>query len=354
MKEACLRLLVCPLCHGTLECDPRTRDDGDIMEGFLRCACSAVYPVIKGVPRMLPQHLLIHLTADYPEFFEKYAEFRPGSREKAEREVQRHTQEAFGYEWTWAADYHAQNFGDWLPEGCTAEQLFTGNVGLEVGCGAGRHAFQNSALAREHFAVDLSPAVDSAFEKNRSRPNCYIVQADSFHLPFRDGTFDYVYCLGVLQHMHNPPEGFRALSKKPRAGGVLLVNVYQASRPMLIGALNVFRRLTTRMSNNWLRRVSVTCGIVDYWLFVAPWKALRHSSFGRSIERFVPGRIREYARHDYHTCVVDWFDRLSCPVKEHYTREQLAGWYQEAGYERISVTPYWKAFWNGIGTRSER
>ena len=58
-------------------------------------------------------------------------------------------------------------------------------------------------------------------------------------------------------------------------------------------------------------------------------------------------------RHDFHTCVTDWFDRLSCPVKKHYTREQMLGWYAEAGYDEIVVTPYWKAFWNGFGRRRD-
>ncbi len=349
MKESLLNVLVCPDCRERPSLDARKKEGEEVIEGFLVSACGRKFPIIGGVPRMLPPHLLSHLPADYPDFFRTYAADLAGIVEE-KRDVQRHTQEAFGFEWTWAADYDADNFADWLPDGFTSEKLFKDKVGIEIGCGAGRHAERTSQYAKEHIAVDLSRAVDSAFPRNRDKKNCHVVQADCFALPFREGSFDYVYCLGVLQHMHDPPAGFRHLAKYPRSGGVLLVNVYQYGRRFLLAALEAFRKLTTRMSNEGLKRLSYFCGVIDY-AFILPWKLIKPTGLGKKLERFVPGRINEYAKHDFHTCVVDWFDRLSCPVKQHYTREQLAGWYNECGYGEITVTPYWKAFWNGYGVR---
>ena len=308
--------------------------------------------MIGGVPRMLPPSLRGGLEADYPEFFHRNADcVRTKTTEPADRvaEVKRATQSAFGYEWTWAADYHAINFSDWLPAGHDAQALFAGRVGLEVGCGAGRHAALTSSVAKEHFAVDLSMAVDSAFARNRNTRNCHVVQADAFSLPFLPQTFDYVYCLGVLQHLPDPVAGFYALAKQPKAGGTLLVNVYQASRPVVLGLLEAARKVTTRLPNTALKYLSYAAGYVDYGFFIAPWRALSKTNVGSTMEKLVPGRIREYAKHDFHTCVTDWFDRLSCPVKKHYTKAQMESWYQKAGYSEIAVTPYWKAFWNGYG-----
>jgi len=348
MKESLLKYLICPLTKGSLDLEVKKVEDKEIIEGFLKSTSGNEYPIIGGVPRMLPPHLLQHLPKDYPDFYTKY---RPDLIKEAKVDVQRHTQEAFGYEWTWAGDYSAENFNDWLPQGFTPEGLFKDKLGLEVGCGAGRHAERNSQIAREHIAVDLSRAVDSAFPRTRNRPNCHVVQADCFNLPFKEQTFDYVYCLGVLQHMHNPPEGFQALAKQPKKDGVLLINVYQSSRPILIAALEGLRKVTTRMSNESLKKFSEFCGVIDYYFFIAPWKLLKNSLFGRIVKPIVPGRIDEYARHDFHTCVVDWFDRLSCPVKKHYSDKQLASFYEQAGYRNIVVKPYWKAFWNGYGEK---
>jgi SAM-dependent methyltransferase/uncharacterized protein YbaR (Trm112 family) len=353
MKEEALDYLVCPVSYEPLRLEAFRREESEIMDGLLHGPNREAYPIITGVPRMLPRHLRSHLRSDYPEFFARHGARIDAPDDTDGRHVQRHTQEAFGYEWTWAADYDANNFNDWLPDGFVAETLFSGGVGLEVGCGAGRHAYRNSQFARMHFAVDLSSAVDSAFARNRGLKNCHVIQADAFSLPFRPGLFDYVYCLGVLQHMHDPPVGFRELSKQPKPGGILLVNVYQAGRPWTVGTLERVRAISTRLSNENLRRISVAAGYLEYGLLTAPWKLLRRTSFGRFIRPLVPTRIDEYAKHDLRTAVVDWFDRLSCPVKLHYRREDLMRWYAESGYEGVVVTPYWKAFWNGYGRRRE-
>jgi SAM-dependent methyltransferase/uncharacterized protein YbaR (Trm112 family) len=351
MKESALEYLVCPQSQGSLQLHAFRSEAGEIIDGLLQSQTGQTYPVIGGVPRVLPEHVRSRLNADYPEFFSRYATRLP-AYDSASRDVQRHTQEAFGYEWTWAADYDANNFADWLPDSFTAEQLFSGRVGLEVGCGAGRHAERNSEFSRQHFAVDLSRAVDSAFARTRHRANCHVVQADAFALPFRPGAFDYVYCLGVLQHMHDPPRGFRALAMQPKPGGVLLVNVYQAGRPLTVGTLKMLRQISTRLSNNSLRQISVLAGCIEYGLVISPWKWLKSTKLGTLLRPIVPSRVDEYARYDLKTSIVDWFDRLSCPVKIHYRRQDLLDWYTRSGYQNIVVTPYWKAFWNGYGMRN--
>jgi SAM-dependent methyltransferase/uncharacterized protein YbaR (Trm112 family) len=354
MKASVLKSLVCPSCRSCPEFDALRWEDDEIIEGFLRCRCGMRYPVIGGVPRMLPPELLASLEEDYPEFFQSHpglAVIRTATSRHHEAKVKRETQEAFGYEWTWAADYHAVNFADWLPAGFDPQTLFKGKVGLEVGCGAGRHSAGTAAIAKEHFAVDISRAVDVAFARTRALRNCHVIQADAFHLPFREQGFDYVYCLGVLQHLPDPPAGFAALAKHPRQGGVLLVNVYQASRPIVLTVLELARKVTVRLPHPVLKYISIGAGCVDYGLFIAPWRLVKSTPVGRLVQPLVPGRINEYAKHDFHTCVTDWFDRLSCPVKKHYQREHLRQWYERAGYTEVTVTPYWKAFWNGYGRR---
>jgi len=354
MKESIQRLLVCPGCRSELALEVLRSDGEEILEGFFSCACGARYPVIGGVPRMLPNDLLVGLEEDYPEFFRTH---RPqagaaGDVRTQTTDKQRRTQKAFGYEWTWADDYDADNFSDWLPDGFEAETLFRGKVGLEVGCGAGRHAARTSSIAAEHFAVDLSRAVDAAFERNRDVPNCHVIQADAFNLPFRERTFEYVYCLGVLQHMPDPEAGFQALAKQPKAGGVLVANVYAATRPVSQFLLEVARKITTRLPHSLLKVLSIAAGYFEYGIFIGPWRWLRSKRLGRWLRPIVPERIDRYADYDLHTCVTDWFDRLSCPVKKHYKREDVFRWYRTAGYADVAVTPFWKAFWNGYGKRT--
>lgn len=354
MKFSVQRMVVCPMCRASLNLEVFSAEDHEVIDGVLRCSCGLEYPIIQGVPRLLPPDLLSDLPAQYPDFFarSRHRVASPPDPTGRLTAVRRQTQDAFGYEWTWAADYHADNFADWLPVGLHARTLFAERVGLEVGCGAGRHAASTAALAREHFAVDISRAVDVAFSRTRGLDNCHVIQADVLRLPFPEQRFDYVYCLGVLQHVAEPETGFHRLAKHTRPGGALVVNVYQASRPVVLFLLECFRRVTTRLPNELVRHISIAAGVLDYGLFIGPWKRLRSTRFGRAVSPLVPARIQEYAKHDFDTCVTDWFDRLACPVKKHFRRIDVERWYQEAGYSNTIVTPYWKAFWNACGWRA--
>jgi len=348
LKPSALEHLLCPSSGQPLFIEVYEAEGDEVIFGSLT-AGQHVYPIILGVPRLLPESIQFGLLDDYPEFYKRYPELNPGKGNvDNQAKIRRGTQEAFGYEWTWADDYDADNYHDWFPTGIKAPDVFEGKTGLEVGCGAGRHAEITSTKAKVHFAVDFSIAVDSAYTRLRDKENVHVVQADAFALPFAKRSLDYVYCLGVLQHLHNPPEGFEQLSQFPRQGGDLFVNVYQAGR-LSVALLAMFRKIVLKLSNENIRRVSIVCGTVDYYGFIAPWKLVRNTAFGNLVERAIPERIKEYARNDYDVCVVDWFDRLSCPVKIHYRSEDMVGWFTKMGYEDVTVTPYWKAFWNGYG-----
>lgn len=151
--------------------------------------------------------------------------------------------------------------------------------------------------------------------------------------------------------MHNPPEGFASLAVMSKNSGILLVNVYQKGRPMLMSVLNIMRFVSTRMPYKLLQPICSFLGHVEYYSTIWPWKMIQNTYIGKLIEPAVPVRLKEYSKHSLRTCVVDWFDRLSCPVKIHYSDKDLASWYIKAGYRDITVKPYWKAFWNGYGVR---
>lgn len=349
MKLSCLGYLTCVDCKkGDLFAKVDKEDGGEVLEGTLTCSCGASYPILGGVPRILPKSLLVSVLAEYRKLGSSASKQEADSKT---RSIQQATMNAFGFEWRNYADYDADNYEKWMPDGFNAKTGFRDKIGLEVGCGAGRHAERTAASARIHFAVDLSYAVDSAFQRTRHLPNCHVIQADAFNLPFKEHGFDYVYCLGVLQHMHNPPEGFKHLAKQVREGGILLVNVYQASRPVSTALLEAFRKITIKLPARLLNAICFAAGTIDY-LICMTWRAIEMIGLGKVLGPVVPERTKEYAKHTYKTVVADWYDRLACPVKIHYKKEDLSGWYEQAGYKDIRVTPYWKAFWNGYGVKA--
>jgi SAM-dependent methyltransferase/uncharacterized protein YbaR (Trm112 family) len=348
MKPSCVDYLRCVSCTGQkLELTVDSADAGEVMEGTLACSCGASYPIIGGVPRILRKELLDDVLLTYGRANGGQS---PQAASDAVADVQKATMSAFGFEWLRYSDYDADNYDNWMPEGFSPQEGFADRIGLEIGCGAGRHAEKTAQWAREHFAVDLSYAVDAAFRRNRHSLNCHVIQADAFALPFEGEKFDYVYCLGVIQHMHSPPDGFRNLAGYVREGGILLVNVYQSSRALSRRFLEALRKVTTRMPARPLNAICFVAGTFDFALCLG-WRAIDRLGMASLFGWLVPERTKEYARHSYKTVVVDWYDRLACPVKLHYSSEELAGWYRNAGFEAVRVTPYWKAFWNGYGER---
>jgi len=78
MRSSFLEWLLCPECDGEGELDLQRfggAGSDDIEEGTLRCrTCGRLFPIVNGIPRMLPD-ALAHVIADYHRpFFERHAD----------------------------------------------------------------------------------------------------------------------------------------------------------------------------------------------------------------------------------------------------------------------------------------
>jgi len=77
-------------------------------------------------------------------------------------------------------------------------------------------------------SIDLSEAVDACYETTRvhgERVQC--LQASLFDLPFKDGAFDAVMCMGVIQHTPDPARVMRTLPRFLKPGAPLVYNFYE-------------------------------------------------------------------------------------------------------------------------------
>jgi 2-polyprenyl-3-methyl-5-hydroxy-6-metoxy-1,4-benzoquinol methylase len=118
--------------------------------------------------------------------------------------------------------------------------VLRGKTVLEVGCGAGRFTEVMLAAGVRVLACDLSPAVDANYENCHGWPNYFVCQADARAVPVLPRSFDYVVCLGVIQHTPLPEETIAALAGYIKPGGSLVIDHYAPTYP-------------ATLSQRWLR-----------------------------------------------------------------------------------------------------
>jgi ubiquinone/menaquinone biosynthesis C-methylase UbiE len=103
-----------------------------------------------------------------------------------------------------------------------------GRRALEIGCGCGSEA-ERFARAGAHYTVlDLTNAAVSITQERFRLSNlkgCF-VQGDAENLPFRDGSFDFVYSHGVLHHTPDTPRTIREVYRVLSPGGRAVVMLY--------------------------------------------------------------------------------------------------------------------------------
>jgi SAM-dependent methyltransferase len=223
--------------------------------------------------------------------------------------------------------------------GWTREEL-AGELVLEVGCGAGRFTEVMLEAGARVVAVDASTAVDACRETCGDRPELAIVQADLHSLPFRPGSFDRVFCFGVLQHTPDPERAFRALVEHVRPGGLLAADVYR-HQPFIDrwSAKRLWRPLTTRMPRDRLRRIIEW--YIPKWLPVDD-RLRRVPRVGRFLIAVIPcwnpyGLFDLSGEEKVAWTILDTFDALAPRYDNPQSVEDVEGWCERAGLEDVAV-----------------
>ncbi len=271
------------------------------------------YPIINGIPRFVPR--------------ENYAD-------------------SFGFQWNkfrrTQLDSHTgvpvsrKRFFDsteWSPE------EMKGKLVLEVGCGAGRFTEVALSTGATVVSIDYSLAVDSCWQNHRANRNLNVIQGDIYGLPFKPGSFDYVFCLGVLQHTPDIKKAFMALPKQLNATGRLSVDLYRKRLRALFFAKYWLRPFTKHMNHQRLLR------LVEKWvprLWPVSLAVGRVPVLGRKLRHLVPVAnyegIHPLSRSQLlEWAVLDTFDMLS-PEHDHpQSAKTLRAWFEQAGLEQIKV-----------------
>ncbi len=297
-------ILVCVRCGVPLPPEASWQASGT------RCSrCGTELPVVRGIPRFVASDAYVSSFS---------FEWNRHRRTQLDDDVSRESEGTFR-----------------AKTGLRPEEV-AGRLVLDVGCGMGRFADIVSRWGGQVVGIDLSLAVEAAHANLVGRDNVRILQADLLHLPFRPGTFDIVYSLGVLHHTPDCEKAFRNLVPFVRPGGRLCVWVYG---PM--GSWQRFTRLYRRVTVRMPRRLlHVLCHIA------IPWHHLcRPPLIGPLFWTLLP-----VSRHpNPHWRVLDTFDWYSPQYQSLHTFPEVYGWFRSEGLVDITLLDFPVAV---AGTRS--
>jgi ubiquinone/menaquinone biosynthesis C-methylase UbiE len=134
----------------------------------------------------------------------------------------------------WAIKYDADHLiSGWSAEGLARRfELFFRLLGradlkpgsrvLDLGAGPGTYTRAISGTGFRCIGVDYSRNVLAA-AKRKGNDEPYI-QAEAYHLPFRNGSFDAVVCIGVLQSLGRTAEALSEIARVLTPGGWMFLD----------------------------------------------------------------------------------------------------------------------------------
>jgi 2-polyprenyl-3-methyl-5-hydroxy-6-metoxy-1,4-benzoquinol methylase len=289
-------VILCPVCR-----EGKPERDG---ESYGCPACGRSFPVVAGIPRLLEE---------VPE-------------------DSRQVQQVFDFEHrrfgdSWYTRFEPRLVELFLDDCELPRDFFQGIRALDAGCGSGRWTYALAELGSEVVAFDLTSGGIEAVDANLGRrENVTVCQANLFEPPFADESFDFVMSWGVLHHTPDTRAALDRLVPLVKRGGTLYVMVYERVRPLRLLGTEVVRQVLRRLPDERRYRA---CGRL----------VIRNRTLARVLDPVVT--IAPYdpetAEVDAKTLQFGLYDAYSPRYNHVHTREEVAGWFEQAGFEDVTV-----------------
>jgi SAM-dependent methyltransferase len=226
-----------------------------------------------------------------------------------------------------------------------------GKTLLEVGSGSGRFTELLVDAGALVHSVDLSVAVEANKENIGDKENFIIAQASVYELPFPKGSFDFVLCIGVIQHTPSPEKTIKALWEMVAPGGKIIIDHYRWRLSYYFNTKplwrNYMKRLPPEKSMAKIKKY-VSFFFPLHWKYrnnkIASWLLHRISPLIEYIKVFPE---RDYQWH-YELSLLDTYDSLTDYYKHLRTEKSIFNTLKKLGATNIEV---WRGG-NGVEARA--
>lgn len=102
-------------------------------------------------------------------------------------------------------------------------EITNGKKILDIACGWGELLALAKEKGLEVSGIDISKTAIKLAKKRINGGNLQIAQAEK--LPFKENTFDYIVCIGSLEHFDSPQKALKEMSRVIRPSGKIFIRV---------------------------------------------------------------------------------------------------------------------------------
>jgi len=340
MKIATLDLLCCPVARSRLaavcfdsgrriEAGQAVPDAQPIETGVLLSDEGRAYPIVGGIPRLLPEGL-----DGFPSFAQQHSDRlenlvgKVTPRTRAKNGSASGTDDVvaqFERQWKWWGEeekIYGRTHEEWEAAMRTGyispsvrEDFFPGKRVLDAGCGHGCFTRGFAKMGAEVVALERGSGVEVARQRCAGLRNVEFVQGDILHLPLSGAHFDLVYCNGVLPFLPEPEKGFEALASTLKKEGMLRIWVYPKGGKLWETSQNMLRGVLSRLPPRLL-----------YYLCFVPVPLL-------SFVKTYSGTSLKTS--SWRQCAQVVWDYYSCRIQWHHAPEEIDAWYRDAGLAEV-------------------
>ena len=209
-------------------------------------------------------------------------------------------------------------------------------TGFDMGCGSGRWAKLVAPRVGHLHCIDPSSALNVAKQNLVLVANVSFYQASAADRPLKEGSQDFGYSLGVLQHVPDTASAIRDCVAMLKPGAPLLIYLYyafenrSAAYRLLWRLSDLLRRVICRLPSNWKLLVTDAIAVLVY--FPMTRVGLLAERAGVNVSSWP---LSHYRHHSFYTMRTDSRDRFGTPLEQRFTRQEVSDMLHTAGLRDV-------------------
>lgn len=220
--------------------------------------------------------------------------------------------------------------------------------GFELGCGPGRLAMLLAPRVGRLHCIDPSPnGLEAARRVMAGQDNVLFHLAAVDEMPIEDGSQDFGYSMGVLQHIPDSEAALAACTAKLKPGAPFLLYVYYdfENRPRWFRALwkasDRGRRLVCKLPFPARKAVCDLVALTVYWPLARA--AAVAARAGLAVDNLPLSSYRNVRLANMRLAALD---RFGSGVERRFSRAALRSMMDRCGLDEVRIAdgpPYWVA-----------